>query len=136
MKGAAPSGIRPQAAASRAVIRQIIVLEIDNQNSDATGIERAVAILEIIAREGGAAHLKGIAASTGLGRSTVHNLIKMPLVVRPRPVTSDAGGKMRPETIDPAPNCFPAGNHATFGKQILDISRAQREPIVAGICER
>jgi len=33
---------------------------------------------------------------------------------------------MRTETIDPEPNCFPADNHATFGKQILDISRAQR----------
>ena len=58
-----------------------------------------------------------------------HNLIKMPLVVRPRPVTSDAGGKMRTETIDPKPNCFPADNHATFGKQILDVCSAQREPM-------
>ena len=38
---------------------------------------------------------------------------------------------MGTETIDPKPNCFPADNHATFGKQILDISRAQREPMVS-----
>jgi len=60
-----------------------------------------------------------------------HNLIKMPLVVRPRSVTSNAGGKMRTKMIDPEPNCFSADNHATFGKQILDISRAQREPMVS-----
>ncbi len=63
-----------------------------------------------------------------------HSVIKMPIVVRPRPVTSDAGGKMRTETIDPKPNCFPADNHATFGKQILDICSAQREPMVSPNC--
>ena len=60
-----------------------------------------------------------------------HRLIKMPLVVRPRPVTSDTGGKMGTETIDSKPNSFPADNHAPFGKQILDICRAQREPMVS-----
>lgn len=38
---------------------------------------------------------------------------------------------MATETMDPKPNCFPADNHATFRKQILDISRAQREPMVS-----
>ena len=60
-----------------------------------------------------------------------HNLIQIPFVVRPRPVTSDTGGKMGTEMIDPKPNCFPADNHAPFGKQILDICRAQREPMVS-----
>jgi IclR family acetate operon transcriptional repressor len=39
-------------------------------------IERAVAILEIIAQEGGAAHLRHIAEKTGLGKTTVHNILK------------------------------------------------------------
>ena len=38
---------------------------------------------------------------------------------------------MRAETIDPKPDCFPAYNHATFGKPILDICRAQREPMIS-----
>lgn len=38
-------------------------------------IERAAAILEIIAREGGAASLKHIAERTGLGKTTAHNIL-------------------------------------------------------------
>ncbi|MFD1330405.1 IclR family transcriptional regulator [Methylopila musalis] len=39
-------------------------------------IERAVAILEIIAREGGAASLKQVAEQAGLGKTTAHNILK------------------------------------------------------------
>lgn len=39
-------------------------------------IERAVAILEIIARDGGAAHLKDIAERSRLGKTTAHNILK------------------------------------------------------------
>ncbi|WP_244490682.1 helix-turn-helix domain-containing protein [Aureimonas frigidaquae] len=39
-------------------------------------ITRAVAILEIIAREGGAASLKEIADRTGLGKTTAHNILR------------------------------------------------------------
>ncbi|WP_336744449.1 IclR family transcriptional regulator [Aureimonas altamirensis] len=39
-------------------------------------IERAVAILEIIAREGGATSLKQIAERTGFGKTTAHNILK------------------------------------------------------------
>lgn len=39
-------------------------------------IERAVAILEIIARHGGAARLAAIAAEAGLGKTTAHNILK------------------------------------------------------------
>ena len=60
-----------------------------------------------------------------------HNLIKMPLVVRLWPVTPDTSGKMRAETIDPKPDCFPAHNHATLGRRILDICRAQRESMIS-----
>lgn len=38
-------------------------------------IERAVSILEIIAREGGAASLKHIAEQTRLGKTTAHNIL-------------------------------------------------------------
>lgn len=38
-------------------------------------IERATAILEFIAGEGGAAYLRDIAASTGLGKTTAHNIL-------------------------------------------------------------
>jgi hypothetical protein len=55
----------------------------------------------------------------------------MPLVVRLWPVTPDTSGKMRAETLDPKPDCFPAYNHATLGKKILDICRAQREPMIS-----
>ncbi|MDQ0472944.1 IclR family transcriptional regulator [Labrys wisconsinensis] len=39
-------------------------------------IERAVAILETIAREGGAAKLQRIAAASRLGKTTAHNILK------------------------------------------------------------
>ena len=39
-------------------------------------IERATAILEIIAQEGGAARLQHIAEHTKLGKTTAHNLLK------------------------------------------------------------
>jgi hypothetical protein len=38
---------------------------------------------------------------------------------------------MRRETIDLEPNGFPASHHATFGKQIPDISHARREPMAS-----
>jgi hypothetical protein len=66
-----------------------------------------------------------------------HNLVEIPLFVRLWQVTPDTSGKMRAETIDPNPDCFPAYNHATLGKQILDICRAQREPMISpdGVCD-
>ncbi|MFT8717802.1 IclR family transcriptional regulator [Acetobacter sp.] len=39
-------------------------------------VERATAILEIIARQGGAASLKQIAALAGIGKTTAHNLLQ------------------------------------------------------------
>ncbi|KRS11129.1 hypothetical protein XM53_17945 [Roseovarius atlanticus] len=53
----------------------------------------------------------------------------MPIVVRLWPVAADAASKMRPKTIDPETDRFAAYNHATLGKQILDIRRARREPM-------
>lgn len=48
----------------------------DNGGRLIQSIERAVAILEIIAREGGAASLKHIAERTGIGKTTAHNILK------------------------------------------------------------
>lgn len=39
-------------------------------------VGRAAAVLEAVAREGGAASLKHIAAQTGLGKTTAHNILK------------------------------------------------------------
>jgi len=39
-------------------------------------VERAAAILETIARQGGAAHLRQIAALTGIGKTTAHNILQ------------------------------------------------------------
>jgi hypothetical protein len=52
-----------------------------------------------------------------------HNLVEMPLVRSTWPIASNTIGGMRAETIDPKPDCFPACNHATLGKQIVDICR-------------
>ena len=60
-----------------------------------------------------------------------HNLVEMPLVRSTWPIATNAVGEMRAETIDPKPDCFPTYNHATLGKQILDICRAQREPMIS-----
>lgn len=38
-------------------------------------IERAVAILEIVAREGGSAHLRDISAQAKIGKTTAHNIV-------------------------------------------------------------
>nr|WP_242010068.1 IclR family transcriptional regulator [Acetobacter conturbans] len=38
-------------------------------------VERALAVLEIIAREGGAARLQDIAALSGVGKTTIHNIL-------------------------------------------------------------
>ncbi len=59
-----------------------------------------------------------------------HNLIEVPLVVRPWPVTADARSKVRTKSVDPAADCFSADHHATFRKQILNILRTQRKPMV------
>ena len=39
-------------------------------------IERSAAILEIIAQEGGSAHLWQIAAISGIGKTTIHNILR------------------------------------------------------------
>jgi hypothetical protein len=60
-----------------------------------------------------------------------HNLVEMPLFRGTGPIATNTVGEMRAETIHPNPDGFPAYNHATLGKQILDICRAQREPMLS-----
>jgi hypothetical protein len=60
-----------------------------------------------------------------------HDFVHVPLVVRSRSIPPDAICKMRAKTINSKPGCFPAYNHATLGEKILDICRAQREPMIS-----
>ena len=60
-----------------------------------------------------------------------HNLVETPLVRNTGPIATNTIGEMRVERIDLKPDCFPAYNHAALGKQILDICRAQREPMIS-----
>ncbi len=59
-----------------------------------------------------------------------HNLIQMPFVIWAGTVPMDAGGEMRAKPIDPETDRFTAHDDATFGKQILDIRRTQRKPMI------
>lgn len=45
-----------------------------------------------------------------------HDLIKVPLVVLPWPVASDAGGKLRAEAIDPETDSLSADNDTMLGQ--------------------
>ena len=60
-----------------------------------------------------------------------HSFFKGQLVVRLWQVAADATGKIHPKTIDPETDRFAAYNHATFAKQILNIRRADREPMAS-----
>jgi len=59
-----------------------------------------------------------------------HNFVEVPLVVRSWPVTTNTRSEMRYKPIDPAADCFSTDYHATFSKQIFNIRRAQRKPMV------
>lgn len=59
-----------------------------------------------------------------------YNFVQMPFVIWAGTVPADADGKMSPEAVDPETDRFAAHDHATRGKQILDISRAQRKAMV------
>lgn len=67
-------------------------------------IERATAILETIARNGGSASLKHIAEQTGIGKTTAHNILK----------TLDQLGYVRRRASDTAYH---------LGGRILNLSR-------------
>ncbi len=59
-----------------------------------------------------------------------HKLIEVALAVRPWPVTADARSKVRTKSADPVADCASADHHATFRKQILNIRRTRRKPMV------
>lgn len=89
-------------------------------------IERAVAILEIIAREGGAASLRHIAGRAGLGKTTAHNILG----------TLDALGYVRRRAGD---------TRYHLGGRILNLARiagddgalrARLRPVLEAIAEK
>ncbi len=55
------------------------------------------------------------------------DFIKVPLVRRRGPVTIYATGEMLAKPVNPFAYGFPADNHVSLGKQILDPHRAERE---------
>ena len=59
-----------------------------------------------------------------------HDLVEMPFVVRSRTIAPDAACEMPTEPVDPQPHRLAADDNAALGQQILDIRRAQREPVI------
>lgn len=56
--------------------------------------------------------------------------VEVPFVVGTRAITPDATREMATKSIDPQPDGLPADNHAPLSQKILNVSRAQREPVV------
>lgn len=59
-----------------------------------------------------------------------NGFIQMPFVTGARSVALDAISEMTAKPVHPVPDGFPADHHAAFGKQILDIRRAERETMI------
>ena len=58
------------------------------------------------------------------------DFIKVPFISSIRSITLDAIGEVASEPVHPKPDGFAADNHASFGKQILHISRAEGKTII------
>ena len=54
-----------------------------------------------------------------------HDFVHVPLVVRSRPIPTDAISNVSTKTIDPEPDCFPADTHTPRSQQVFNISCAQ-----------
>lgn len=54
----------------------------------------------------------------------------MPFVGRLRPTAFDTIGEMATKAVHPFPDRLPADRYTSFGEQVLDISRAEREAVV------
>lgn len=63
-----------------------------------------------------------------------HDVIEMPLVIRPWAILANAICEMLPKTINPQPDRFPADNHAPICQQVFNICRAQCEAVVRPDC--
>ncbi len=59
-----------------------------------------------------------------------YDFIHVPLVVRSRSIPADAICKVLTKAIDPQSDRFPADNNTPRSQQVLNISRAQRQPVV------
>ena len=62
------------------------------------------------------------------------NLVKMPLGVRLRAALSQAGGDLRSEVIDPAPNGLIGDRDPALSEQVFNVSKAQRKPEIEPNC--
>ena len=58
------------------------------------------------------------------------DFIKEPLICRSRPVPLDTTCEIRAKPVHPFTHGFPADDYASLRQKILDISRAQRKPMI------
>lgn len=61
-----------------------------------------------------------------------HDLIKMPLVIRPWAISTDAVCEMSFKAIDPQLDRFPADNYAPLYHQVFNTCRAHSIPLPGG----
>lgn len=54
----------------------------------------------------------------------------MPFAGRRRPIAFDTICETAPKAVHPFPDGLPADCHTSFGKQVLNISRAEREAVI------
>lgn len=60
-----------------------------------------------------------------------HHLVDMPFITRRRSIATDLRGDLRSKTIDPGADRLVADRHTAFRQQILNVSQAQAEPVIA-----
>ena len=58
------------------------------------------------------------------------DLVEVPPVGRPGPITADLRGDLRPELRDPDPDRFMGHGDAALGEKILDITQAQGKAVI------
>ncbi len=55
------------------------------------------------------------------------DFVQLPFVGRRRPIAFDTISEMATKAVHPFLDGLPADHHTSFGEQVLDISRAERE---------
>ena len=60
-----------------------------------------------------------------------HNFFHALLIIRSRAISTNAICEMATKVVYPQPDCLTAYNYASFAKQILNVSCAQREAMVS-----
>ncbi len=59
-----------------------------------------------------------------------NDFIQVPFVKGARSIALDTIGEMMAKPVYPVPDGFPANHHVAFGKQFLDIRRAERKTMI------